>query len=127
MIGSQLIFPTAEEAAYPVLLRKRVVALLLSYAFFFRSSSLSFRQVDQHAVACSWLINAISNYVHSWDKSEPRIGAGEGPDTQSNEVITVPIKSKEPNKSKTNKNNNKTNNHKNKNQTNKNKPTRKAK
>ena len=85
MIGSQLTFPTAEEAAYPVLLRKRVVALLLSYAFFFRSSSLSFRQVDQHAVACSWLLNAISNYVHSWDKSEPRIGAGEGPDTQAND------------------------------------------
>ena len=56
VIGSQLTFPTAEEAAYPVLLCKRVVALLLSYAFFFRSSSLSFRQVDQHAVACSWLI-----------------------------------------------------------------------
>ena len=35
--------------------------------------------------------------------------AREGPDTQSNGVITMPIKSKEPNKSKTNKSNNQTN------------------
>ena len=40
---------------------------------FFCPSSLSFRQVDQHAVACSWLIKAISNYVHSGGKSKPRI------------------------------------------------------
>ena len=48
------------------------------------------------------------------------LGAGEGPDTQSNEVITMPIKSKEPNKSKTNKSNNKTK----KNTKTKTKPTR---
>jgi len=34
--------------------------------------------------------------------------AREGPDTQSNGVITMPIKSKEPNKSKTNKSNKQT-------------------
>ena len=41
------------------------------------------------------------------------LGAGEGPDTQSNEVITTKIKSKEPEESNTNKSNNKPKNHKN--------------
>ena len=31
-IGSKLRFPTAEEAAYPVLLCQRVVAMLVQYA-----------------------------------------------------------------------------------------------
>ena len=53
-------------------------------------------------------------------RANQEFGAGEGPDTQSNEVITMPIKSKEPNKSKTNKSNNKTK----KNTKTKTKPTR---
>ena len=34
IVGKQLTFPTAEEAAYPILLCKRVVALLVRYAIF---------------------------------------------------------------------------------------------
>ena len=42
-------------------------------------------------------------------KMNQEIRAREGPDTQSNGVITMPIKSKEPNRSKTQTSNNQTN------------------
>ena len=54
---------------------------------------------------------AIGNYVMFilGAKMNQEIRAREGPDTQSNGVITMPIKSKEPNRSKTQTSNNQTN------------------
>ena len=84
--------------------------------FFFCPSSLSFLQVDQHAVACSWLIKAISNYVHSGGKSKPRIRC------RRRTRYTVQWGHHNANQinrtkqSKTNKSSNKTKNNKNKNQ-----------
>ena len=82
----------------------------------FCPSSLSFLQVDQHAVACSWLIKAISNYVHSGGKSKPRIRCRRRTRYTVQRGHHNANQINRTKQSKTNKSSNKTKNNKNKNQ-----------
>jgi hypothetical protein len=81
--------------------RCRNLSLKLSSDFFFRPSPLSFRQVDQHAVACGLLIKQLVNYVsHLGAKMGLNSRTNVGPDTQSYRVLSMP-KSKQKNQIKT--------------------------